>query len=114
MIATLGRHFKVSREVIVRRLVIMGLATDAFYRLKRRQYAKERALAGEPSGGPVPMSRRILRAIGQPFAKIALDAYHREAISGSQLSELLGARLKHLPALEEALGVRTIFTGEKR
>lgn len=50
------------------------------------------------------MSRRILRSIGQPFARIALSAYYREAISGSDLSELFGAKLRHVPAVESLLG----------
>jgi len=113
-ISDLGRYFKVSREVLVRRLAILGLATDDFYRQKRRQYAKEREAAGKSSGGPMPMSRRILRAIGQPFARIVLEAYHREAISSSDLAELLGARLKHLRAVEQLLSGRNVLTGDDR
>ena len=107
----LARQFHVSREVIVRRLVILGRATDDFYREKRRQYTREHESAGKSTGGPIPMSRRIIRAIGQPFARIAIGAYYREAISSSDLSELLGARLKHLPAVEQLLGGRNVLTG---
>jgi len=110
----LARHFHVSREVVVRRLVILGRATSDFYRQKRRQYAKDYELAGKSTGGPMPMSRRIIRAIGQPFARIALGAYYREAISSSDLAELLGARLKHLPAVEQLLGGRNVLTGGDR
>jgi Zn-dependent peptidase ImmA (M78 family)/DNA-binding XRE family transcriptional regulator len=110
-ISDLARYFNVSREVIVRRLAILGRATDDFYRRKRGEYATEREAAGKSTGGPMPMSRRIIRAIGQPFARIALEAYHREAISSSELAELLGARLKHLGAVEELLGGRNVLTG---
>jgi len=113
-IGDLARYFKVSREVAVRRLAILGRATDDFYRRKRLEYAKQRQAAGKPNGGPMRMSRRIIRAIGQPFARIALDAYYREAISSSQLAELFGARLKHLPAVEELLGGRNVLTGGDR
>jgi Zn-dependent peptidase ImmA (M78 family)/transcriptional regulator with XRE-family HTH domain len=107
----LANYFKVSREVVVRRLVILGRATDAFYRQKRRQYAEERAATGKKTSVRIPMSRRIIRAIGQPFARIVLDAYHREAISSSDLAEMLGARLKHLRAVEDILGGRNVLTG---
>ncbi len=113
-ISDLANYFKVSREVVVRRLVILGRATDDFYRQKRLQYARERAAAGKSTGGPMPMSRRIIRAIGQPFARIVLDAYHREAISSSDLAEMLGARLKHLRAVEDLLGGRNVLTGGDR
>jgi len=110
----LARHFRVSREVIVRRLAILGRVTDDFYGRKRQQYAREYESAGKSSGGPIPMSRRIIRAIGQPFARIAVGAYYREAISSSDLAELLGARLKHLPAVEQLLGGRNVLTGDDR
>lgn len=114
IIGDLARHFHVSREVIVRRLVLLRRATDDFYRAKRRQYIRERESAGKRAEGRLPMSRRIIRAIGRPFAHIALDAYHREAISAGDLAELLGARLKHLPAVEELLGGRERLTGGER
>jgi len=113
-ITGLSDFFRVSREVIVRRLAVLRLTTNDFYRQKRQQYAQEREAAGPSPGGPLPMPRRILRAVGQPFARIALDAYHREAISGSDLAELLGARLKHLPAVEELLAGRNVLTGGDR
>lgn len=113
-ISDLAGYFKVSREVVVRRLAILGRATDEFYRQKRRQYTRERKAAGKSTGGPMPMSRRIIRAIGQPFARIVLDAYHREAISSSDLAEFLGARLKHLRAVEDLLGGRNVLTGGDR
>ena len=113
-ISDLANYFKVSREVVVRRLVILGRTTDDFYRQKRRQYAREREAAGKSTGGQMPMSRRIIRAIGQPFARIVLDAYHREAISSSDLAEMLGARLKHLRAVEDLLGGRNVLTGGDR
>lgn len=110
-ISNLANYFKVSREVVVRRLVILGRATDVFYRQKRRQYAEERAATGKKTSVRIPMSRRIIRAIGQPFARMLLDAYHREAISSSDLAEMLGARLKHLRAVEDVLGGRNVLPG---
>jgi len=114
IISDLARYFHVSREVVVRRLAIIGLATNDFYRQKRQQYARERQAAKKPTDIRIPMSRRIIRAIGRPFARIAMDAYYREAISSSDLAELLGARLKHLHAVEELLGGRGLLAGGNR
>lgn len=114
IIEELAGHFHVSREVVVRRMVIVNRATEDFYRRMRRQYSEERDSSRRPSGGPIPMPRRIIRAIGQPFARIAVSAYYREAISGSELSELLGARLKHLVGVESLLGGRNVLTGGDR
>jgi len=112
VIAQIAKEFGVSREVVVRRLLILGKTSEAFYRRKRQEYTSERVVRGRSSGGPIPMSQRIVRAIGQPFARLALSAYHREAITGSELAELLGARLKHLRAVEYLLGGRSVQTGE--
>jgi len=111
VIAHLGREFGVSREVIVRRLLILGKTTEAFYRRKRQEYAHEQAARGKSTGGPIPMSRRIVRAIGRPFARLVLNAYYREAISSSELAELLGAGLKHLPAVEDLLAGHNVLAG---
>jgi len=111
VIAHLARDFGASREVIVRRLLILNKTGEAFYRRKRQEYARERSARGRSRGGPIPMSRRIIWAIGQPFARLALSAYYREAISGSELAELLGTRLKHLPAVEHLVGTRGVLTG---
>ena len=111
VIELLARRFGASREVIVRRLLILGRTSEEFYGQKRQQYAGERAWRGERPGGPVPMARRIIRAIGQPFARLAVAAYYREAISSGELAELLGARLKHLPAVEQLLAGHSVVTG---
>jgi len=111
IIARLGREFGTSREVVVRRLLILGKTSEAFYKAMRQQYARERAARKGAKGGPIPMPHRVVRAIGEPFARLALSAYHREAISASQLSELLGARLKHLAAVEHLLGIHSVLVG---
>jgi len=111
VIARLAKEFGASREVVVRRLLILGKTSEAFYKRKRREYARQRVTRRRSTGGWVPTYRRIVRAIGEPFARLALDAYYREAISGSDLAELLGARLKHLPAVEHLLAAGNVLTG---
>lgn len=107
----LSQTFHVSRETVLRRLLILGRTTADFYRLKRRQYAKEYK---RPKGGRVPVAKRIIRAIGQPFGRLVLDAYYREAISGSEVAELLGAKLIHLRAVEDLLVGRNAAAGGER
>jgi len=113
-IEALARSFRVSREVIVRRLLIVGRASQAFYQRKRAEYAQQYESREANKGGPLPMPRRVIRSVGQPFARIAVGAYYRNAISASELAELLGARLKHLPAIEALLEGRNVLTGSDR
>lgn len=105
----LANRFGVSREVILRRLLIIGRTTQTFYQSKRLEYGS--VTMPETKGGPIPVPRRVLRTIGQPFARIVLNAYHREAISSSELAEYLGVRLKHLPAIEKLLAGTNVLTG---
>jgi hypothetical protein len=60
------------------------------------------------------MPRRILRRLGQPFARIVIAAYHEERITGSDLAEYLGGRLKWLPEIESLLESRNVLTGGDR
>lgn len=112
---TLGglvREYAVSREVILRRLLILGKTSQAFYDAKRtelRQLHRESAKGGFLS---VPM--RVIRDLGRPFLRIILGAYYRQAITSSDLSEFIGARWKHLPEIEERLLGRNMLTGGER
>ena len=107
----LADHYRVSLEVVVRRLLSVGKTT-------REHYMEQRAVlasAGKQKpGGPIPVPRRVLRRIGQPFARIVIGAYHEDRITGSDVAEYLGTRLKWLPAIEELLAGRNVLTGGKR
>jgi Zn-dependent peptidase ImmA (M78 family) len=101
-IVALARSLKVSREVIVRRLLVAGLATPEFYTAKREEFrqAYEGATARR-EGGPVPEPKKVLSRSGRLFTRLVLRAYHMERITTADVSEYLGLRAKHLPKLEQ-------------
>ncbi len=103
-ISRLSTKFGVSREALVRRLTICGLATEEFYRQKREELAEERAekelRKKEKKGGFVPPSLKAYSSAGPSFTRLVLDSYHREKITSADLSDFLGVRLKHLPKIE--------------
>lgn len=104
----LSQTYGVSREAVLRRLVTLGRANWNFYLDRRQAYIvayeqqreDERARRRSKPGGPPPY-RMAVRDRGKPYVRLVLDAYHREAISPSSLSTLLGLKLKHIPALEQ-------------
>ena len=100
--------FKVSREVVLRRLLHLERTTRSFYEKFRRDLA---ARQPRRQTGPMPYSRRILRRVGQPFARIVIGAYYSERITGNELAEYLGARLKYLPKIESLLEGGNTLTG---
>jgi len=106
----LARRYWVSTEVIVRRLVAIGKASAAFYEAKRRQfvaiYEELRKAESEDETelrGYLPYYRIVLRNNGLRYTRLVLSAYHAETLSLSEVSDLLGVRLKHLPCIEHAV-----------
>lgn len=111
--ATLGQlsiRYGVSKEAVLRRLVTLHRATWEFYLARREEYLaayethreEEKKRRSASKGGPPPY-RMAIRDRGRPYVRLVLDAYHREAITPSSLSDLLGLKLKHVPALEREL-----------
>lgn len=111
-LADLADLYKVSREVILRRLLSLGRTTESFYRRWQGEQARARPEA-DPSGF-LPVPRRAIRTVGQPFARIVLGAFHEDAITLGDVSEYLGVRVKHLPAIESLLAGPNALTGGDR
>lgn len=96
-IQELADYFAVSREAIVRRLVIVGRATETFYDRKREAYlAQYRARAVKARQGFAPPFRVVLRDNGRQYTRLVLDALDREQITLADVSDYLGVRIKHL------------------
>jgi len=108
-LTTLAQEFSVSREVILRRLLTLGLTTAAFYQGTRKRFLEE--YAGRPSpSGPVPVHRKALSQAGTPFARLVLVSYYQERITARDVSEYLGVKLRHMPGIEErVMGGRVMF-----
>lgn len=103
-LAVLAREYSVSREAVLRRLLIVGRTTEHFYRAKRRQYAAEAAARVEDEGGfVVPQFRQALNRVGRLYAKGVLESFYEGRVSASDLSRYLGMKLKHLPEFEAAV-----------
>ncbi|MGO9605151.1 MAG: ImmA/IrrE family metallo-endopeptidase [Candidatus Binataceae bacterium] len=101
-VAFLARKYWVSREVVLRRLLIADRTTTEFYNSKRRQYEQEyRSRAGVP--GFVLPHVAVLSRSGDLFVRLVLESYAQEKITSSDLSDLLEVRLKHLSKIEDAL-----------
>jgi Zn-dependent peptidase ImmA (M78 family) len=96
-IQELADHFAVSREAIVRRLVIVGRATEAFYDRKREAYLVQyRAREAKAREGFAPLFRVIVRDNGRQYTRLVLDALDREQFTLADVSDYLGVRIKHL------------------
>jgi len=120
-IALLAQRYRVSREAVVRRLLILGKTTEEFYRKKRkelqaefeaqREEAQERKVLGLETGGFAPPDRMAVSTAGPFFVRLVLESYHQEKITPNDLSSFLGVRLKHVPKIEHAVLARTAASG---
>jgi Zn-dependent peptidase ImmA (M78 family) len=101
-IVQLSREFSTSREALLRRLLTLGLTTEAFYKTKRAQYRDEYE-AHPARGGFTSPPTDALSLLGRPFVRLVLTGLDAGAITTSDASDYLGLRLKHIPALVASL-----------
>jgi hypothetical protein len=82
----------------------LGLTTWTFVNEKRDEYRRtyEAGRERESSGGPSPYLLKI-RDLGRPYLELALEAFHRDAITAADLSAYLEIKLNRLPRLEQEL-----------
>lgn len=107
---SLRRHFWASRETVLRRLLIAGKTSHAFYRVMRedfeRQYKDLQAAQSSPA--IIAPFRRVILNNGRALTRLALLAYSTQAITGSELSRILNTKLDHLPKIRNALSNEVI------
>jgi Zn-dependent peptidase ImmA (M78 family) len=102
IVSQVSQQFSVSREVVLRRLLTIGLVSPAVYQKKREEYVKAYQ-KGKPTEGFASPSTMAIRDLGKRFVRVVVDAYRQETITAADLSEFLGIRLKHLPKIEQAV-----------
>lgn len=104
----LARQFRVSREVVLRRLLSLGRTTDRFYRQKREEWEIDlKKQAKRQRGGKAVPARRCVRQNGIPFTTLVLESAWREKITYRDVSDYLSIGLKHLPAVESLVREET-------
>jgi Zn-dependent peptidase ImmA (M78 family)/transcriptional regulator with XRE-family HTH domain len=105
-IEALARHFSVSREVVLRRLLIIGRTEQAFYQRKRDEYteqyreATEQRKREEQKPRPIPRDLIAVARSGRFLSLLVLNNYEQGRITASDVADYLGIRIKHLGAIE--------------
>jgi Zn-dependent peptidase ImmA (M78 family)/DNA-binding XRE family transcriptional regulator len=101
-IEELARHFSVSREALLRRLLTFGLTTTTFYEKKRGEYRKE--YENRPkSRAIVTPPVNALSLLGRPLVGLVIASLDAGRITTADAADYLGVRLKHIPTLASAL-----------
>jgi Zn-dependent peptidase ImmA (M78 family) len=105
----LRRRFWASQEVVLRRLLLLGKTSQAFYQRKREEFLEQYAqLAEDRESGFVPFPRRVVLGNGRLLTGLVIDAYDSRVITGSTLSRILGTKLDHLPKIVAELQGRAV------
>lgn len=112
-IASLAQRYRVSREVVLRRLLVLERTTEDFYKRKRKELKEEfeaqeeetlqRKTLGLELGGFAPPHRMAVSRAGPFFVRLVLSSYHQEKITSNDLSSFLEVRLKHISKIEQAV-----------
>lgn len=82
----------------------LGRASKAFYSSKREQFLEEYEEKARSGRGSFATPDKV--AVGQAgpmFAGLVLESYRKEVITSSDVSDLLGVRLKHVPNIETSI-----------
>ena len=100
----LANEFKVSREVVLRRLLIFRRASRRFYQGRHEEWeAEAREMQERRKGGRSDPPRQCIQRNGAPFTSLVLESYRNDRITCSDVADYLNIRLKHLPKVERLL-----------
>ena len=97
----------VSRQALLLRLVNLRRATWAYYRTRHEAFEEEyrqQAAARAEDKKPIPIKRHVMLMSwnGRAFTRLVLRSYYDQRITLNDVSSYLGAKVKHIPALEHA------------
>lgn len=95
----LANRYRVSQEVVYRRLLTIDRTTQEAYQKWRASY-RPSTKPKKSTGGP-EWPVRVVSNSGRTYVALALAAYTTNQITASTLAGHLGAKLKHLPRIQE-------------
>jgi Zn-dependent peptidase ImmA (M78 family) len=97
----LAGRFKVSREVILRRLLILGLTTQTYYERKRREWTAEKPAKPDRKGFKRSPARISFGERGAPLVSMLVESYSQGNITFADLTDYLGVRGKQVEKVVE-------------
>lgn len=95
------QDFKVSKEVILRRLLILGLTTKEYYHSKHEEWKREYK---EPIGrGKKNEIKICIQERGKQYVSMVFEAYKRNKIDNMSVADYLGVELDKITKVKEAI-----------
>ncbi|HEX7125603.1 MAG TPA: ImmA/IrrE family metallo-endopeptidase [Thermodesulfobacteriota bacterium] len=100
-VGDIAARFKVSREVVLRRFLDLGLVSKAYYESKAAQWKAdyENHSAKGEGGGNYYLTQAAY--LGERYMRLAFRRYYEGSISLDQLADYLNVRVGSVPGLEQ-------------
>ena len=96
----IARDFKVSKEVILRRLLILGLTTKEYYSNKHEEW---KSTYRKPFGRGRNEIRICIQERGKKYVSMVFRAYERNKIDNMNVADYLGLKLDRISKVKELL-----------
>ncbi|MHA1770212.1 MAG: ImmA/IrrE family metallo-endopeptidase [Candidatus Thorarchaeota archaeon] len=96
------KRFRVSRYVVLRRLLTLHRTTYGYYQSKAIEWSSKVKTTREGGWGE-KIPDKVIRIMGASYVNLIMNALNDDAISLGDVAEVLDMKLKHLSNLEETL-----------
>lgn len=99
-IGRIAKRFKVSREVILRKLLDMGKVSRNYYESKAKEWSGDyERRAGTSKGGNYYATQ--VAYLGEKFLGLAFGRYYKGKCTFEELANYLNVKAKNIPTLEQ-------------
>jgi Zn-dependent peptidase ImmA (M78 family)/transcriptional regulator with XRE-family HTH domain len=107
-LSDLAALFNVSEYVIVRRLLMMGLASEEYYRMQAAKYdAENREMQSLKTYGRRVPAKACIRENGVPYTTMVFKAHSDERLTYRDVADYLYVKPKDLTAVADLLAAST-------
>ena len=102
LLRNISRDFKVSQEVILRRLLMLGLTTKEYYLKKHKEWKSKYK---KPFGRKDKKTeiKICLQERGKKYTSMVFDAYEHKKIDEMRVADYLGVTSDKIPKVKEAI-----------
>jgi len=104
LLGQLSARFRVSREVVLRRLRGLRLISRAELEARIQELEDRRPAQPKARKGGPPPARRCVQEKGEYFANLVFQAQTRDLITYSDVADYLSVRVKHVSEVQSLLG----------
>ena len=103
-IMNLAGTFRVSRQVLLRRLLSFGyISSDKFNIIQKAYESQAEKSKTKDNNVAIPQHTKAIASSGKLFTQLVLSGYEAERITGPDVSNYLSVKLKHLSEIESVI-----------